>query len=81
MLFHELSGVQLRLFGNVKKKTDFYLFTGYQRAREAVAEYSSNEFVKVDAKVCKIDGHAPALNVDGRSTNARVARANSKLYY
>jgi len=29
----------------------YSLCTGYQRAREAVAEYSSNEFVKVDPKV------------------------------
>ena len=27
-------------------------FQGYQEAREAVAEYSSNEFLKVDPKVC-----------------------------
>lgn len=33
------------------KQKDCFLILGYQIAKEAVAEYSSNEFIKVDAKV------------------------------
>lgn len=29
----------------------FFLYVGYEKAREAVAEYGSSDFVKVEAKV------------------------------
>jgi len=50
----------------------FIYFTGYQKAREAVAEYSSNEFVKVDPKV----GWTRAYIECRKQIGQHVSRAN-----
>ncbi|RLU17103.1 hypothetical protein DMN91_011172 [Ooceraea biroi] len=60
--------------------------TGYQRAREAVAEYSSNEFVKVDAKdvilcsgcSCALDLCITALAREGQ--NILIPRPGFSIY-
>lgn len=48
MLHHKLN---INYGYSEKGKLIYPLSTGYQKAREAVAEYSSNEFVKVDPMV------------------------------
>ncbi|XP_029673623.1 tyrosine aminotransferase isoform X1 [Formica exsecta] len=60
--------------------------TGYQRAREAVAEYSSNEFVKVDSKdvilcsgcSCALDLCITALAQEGQ--NILIPRPGFSIY-
>ncbi|XP_011145008.1 tyrosine aminotransferase [Harpegnathos saltator] len=60
--------------------------TGYQRAREAVAEYSSNEFVKVDPKdvilcsgcSCALDLCITALAREGQ--NILIPRPGFSIY-
>lgn len=64
----------------------FFLYVGYEKAREAVAEYGSSDFVKVEAKdvilcsgcSCALDLCITALARDGQ--NILIPRPGFSIY-